>query len=359
MHQPGAERQRLIWVINAACPSRCVYCGIDSQRTARELDEQEAVRAARAVVDAGFGEVVFVGGEPLLYRHLPAVLRELSGKCQVAVFCGGLPGEAKRWVDVLRHGATRLVLSLDDADEDRNDLVRGKRGVSRELRALADEVRSSLPELELSVSTVVTRHNVSTLGSSWPRIGELEPTAWVAVLAGDNFVETPSAHFPSLDQLSQLYLEDAPALARRVKREAPDTDFLLFPVPLPFLQRDLPVAKWDVAPSELGPAVAAELSRYAIGDYNASFVERFGCPLVGRDATLGVDGAVYGCSQAPIIRPEHVIGSVLESDLGDVLESQRLLSFQRAVPHAPCRRCWAPSNVPAGLLAALLRGRDG
>jgi radical SAM protein with 4Fe4S-binding SPASM domain len=349
-----AERQRLIWVINAGCPSRCVYCGIASQREKRELDEAEALSAARAVCDAGFREVVFVGGEPLLYPHLPRVLEELRGRVRTAVFSGGLPGSVDRWIETLAHGADRLVLSIDDGDEDRNDLVRGRRGVSRELVELARGARRALPSLEVSISTVVTRHNARTLDSTWERVRSLEPTAWVAVLAGDNFDERPAGHFLDTDSLEQLYFATAPALARRVGREAPDTDFLLFPVPLSLLRLGVSTDGWSRLEGPELAAVRGELADFARGDYNARFVREHGCPLVGCDASIGVDGEVYPCSQAPILQSQWALGSLRDTPLAELLSQERSSQFSRGIPHAPCSRCWAPSNVEPSVLDRLL-----
>lgn len=346
-------------MINAACPSRCVYCGIQSQRDEPELGVEDAVRVARSLVQAGFREVVFVGGEPLLYRHLPAVLDVLSGKVDVALFSGGLPEPTERWVGLLSAGVTRLVLSIDDADEDRNDLVRGRRGVSREVWALAEAARRVQPALDVSLSTVVTRHNAGSLVASWERFRSLSPTAWVAVLTGDNFVESPSAHFLSVQALERLYFVDAPALARRVSGEAKGTDFLLFPVPLPFLRAGASMADWPELVGSHASELGTELERFAGGDYNASFAERFGCPLVGVDISIGVGGEVYPCSQAPILSKQHALGSLRDADLEALLEPSRLAAFAKGVPHAPCRRCWAPSNVQPDVLRALLSSAPG
>src|SRR5688500_5479845 len=98
----GARRHRAIWVINAACPSRCSYCDIASQRGVATLNEAEVRRVARELLAAGFTEVVFVGGEPLLSPELPAALEELAGRCTVAVFTGGIPGDATRWGELVR-----------------------------------------------------------------------------------------------------------------------------------------------------------------------------------------------------------------------------------------------------------------
>ena len=125
---------------------------------------------------------------------------------------------------------------------------------------------------------------------------------------------------------------------------------MLFPVPAPLL--GVPIVRWGDERERLG--LDDELRRFARGDYNATFAERHGCPLVGLDISIGVDGEVYPCSQAPILRSEYALGSLRQSSLPTLLEPERLARFAAAVPHPPCRRCWAPSNVPKDVLARLL-----
>jgi len=102
------------------------------------------------------------------------------------------------------------------------------------------------------------------------------------------------------------------------------------------------------------PELKAELDRFARGDHNASFVKRHGCPLVGRDITIGVAGDAHPCSQAPIIKRRFSLGNLREQSLRKILESDALTAFGRGVPHAPCTRCWAPSNVPRSVLEGIL-----
>ena len=139
-------------------------------------------------------------------------------------------------------------------------------------------------------------------------------------------------------------------MARALRGRA---ELVVLPVPLPFLERGLPIAHWDLAGAEWAEEVRRELERFARGDHNASFVAQHGCPLAGRDVTIGVNGEVHPCSQAPILKPEHVVGHVRDG-LSAVLASERARAFVEGVPHAPCRRCWAPSNVPRDELRRLV-----
>ena len=341
-------RHRVIWVLNAACPSRCTYCDIESQRATQALSAAEVERVAAEVLEAGFREVVFVGGEPLLSAELPAALRVLAGRCSVAVFTGGLPGHHDRFLEVLRQGVDRVVFSIDSGRDAANDLIRGRKGITADLLRLAASIRAELPRIDASINTVVSRHNADTLADVWERVSSLRIDSWALTLAGDNFQGSPRDALLSRAQLERLYLETIPALASTLAPHR--VELVVLPVPPALLGARVPPSRWGEHAQEL----RAAFDDYARGDYNRAFVERHGCPLVGVDVSLGVGGEVYPCSQAPALQPAFVVGQLREQRLSDVLAGEALARFSAGVPHAPCARCWAPSNVERPRLARLL-----
>lgn len=355
MEPPVRERFRVIWVLNAACPSRCSYCAVETQRAQRPLGRERVVATAREIVACGFTEVIFVGGEPLLSPDLPAALEALAGRCEVAVFTGGLPGDPRRHVDVLARGVSRLVASLDAGDDAANDRLRGRAGVTRELESLVTAARRGLPALRLSINSVVTRTSAELSPTTWERAEPWGPDSWSLTLAGDNFEgREPEGHFLERAQLEEHYLERIPRLASLLA--ATRRELVALPVPLPFLAAGIPPRLWNLHAARHRPALDAEFERYARGDYNASFVARYGCPLVGTDISIGIDGSVYPCSQAPVLQARHAVGSLATAGLAEVLAGAGLRDFRAGLPHRICTRCHAPSNVQRPALRALFEG---
>ena len=349
----GARRHRAIWVINAACPSRCSYCDIASQRGVATLNADEVARVSRELLEAGFREVVFVGGEPLLFPELPVALDVLAGKCTVAVFTGGIPGEPQRYAELVQRGIDRVVLSLDSGDEAENDRLRGRPGITRSLFAMADAMRAAKPGLDLSINSVVTRFNAETVERVWERVRGYRPTVWALTLAGDNFTGSPTDHFLSREQLERFYFEQVPRFAQLVR---PATHLVVLPVPLPYLEASIPHARWGTERETHRRELDRELDRFARGLHNEGFVEKHGCPLIGVDVSIGVGGEVYPCSQAPILKQHYRLGSLREASVSAILDGEGLRNFESAVPHDVCRRCWAPSNVePVALRTRIAR----
>jgi radical SAM protein with 4Fe4S-binding SPASM domain len=329
-----------------------VYCDIESQRATRVLSPEEVERASREVVQAGFREVVFVGGEPFLSPELPVALRVLAGRCSIAVFTGGLPGPPGGVLDLVGQGVDRLVFSIDSGRDASNDLIRGRKGITRDLIALVEAIRARFPRIDMSVNTVVSRHNAATLADVWERMEPYRLDSWALTLVGDNFTGSPREHLLDRPAVERLYLHDIPALARRL--EARRAELVVLPIPFCFLSRSVPPRSWGEVAARHRDELDREFELYAQGEYNRTFVSKCGCPLVGVDISIGVGGEVHPCSQAPALQPEYVVGNLKQARLSDVLAGEALSTFAAGVPHAPCTRCWAPSNVERGHLLRVI-----
>lgn len=347
------KRHYAMWMFTAACPSRCSYCDIDSQKGKKGLSRDEVIRVANELVLAGFEEVLFAGGEPLLSADLPVALRILADAgVPTAVFSGGVPGIVDRAVATLREGrASRVVFSMDSGRVSANDLLRGRKGITEDLVQLASRIANELPDVRRSVNTVVTRFNVDTLPTVWERMSPFGLDSWSLTLAGDFFEGSPGHALLDEGALARFYLRTAPALARRLADSG--AELVVLPVPMVFREEGWDTSRWDRATPVMRDALAKDFAHFAGGRHNASFVARFGCPLVGIDVVIGVGGEVHPCSQAPIIQPEFVVGNVRDQSIPEIMEGDALRRFAEGVPHKPCTRCWAPSNVPRPMLDAL------
>ena len=343
-----------MWMFTGACPSHCTYCDIDSQKGKKTLSSEEVERVSREIIAAGFSEVMFAGGEPLLSPDLPRALAVFRDRLPTAVFTGGLPAMVDRNVTVLREGGVkRLVYSIDAGDPKVNDVLRGRPGVTDDLCSFAAAVRDRIPRIDRSVNTVVSRFNVEQLEGIWDRMSPFGLNSWSLTVAGDFFQGSPRHAFLSESALETFYLRTVPALAARLARQR--AELVVLPVPLPFLVGRVPPSRWGEAAPAMRAELEAEFSLYAQGEYNASFVRRFGCPLVGIDVVIGVSGENPSVSQPPIIHPDYVIGNVKEQSLEAILGGERLRQFAEGVPNAPCTRCWAPSNIPRETLLRMVQ----
>ena len=138
--RPWWVPRTVVWEVTYACPLRCVHCYSESgRRAARHLSAPEVLRVAEAIAAIRPApRVVLSGGEPLVVPGiLDAVdhLRSAGSAVDLYTSGWGLRADvARRVVDLF----TRIGVSIDGADEETNDRLRGKRGAFREAARALD-----------------------------------------------------------------------------------------------------------------------------------------------------------------------------------------------------------------------------
>jgi cyclic pyranopterin phosphate synthase len=148
------------------CNFRCPYCMPEDQyprdhaflSKAERLRFEEIERLARLFVGLGVRKLRLTGGEPLLRRDLPELVRQLAsidGNVDIAMTTNGSLLADK--VEALRTaGLQRITLSLDTLDPKTFAVMSGGRGdVGAVLDAIVAAERAGFPSLK--INTVVMR----------------------------------------------------------------------------------------------------------------------------------------------------------------------------------------------------------
>ena len=148
------------------CNFRCPYCMPEDQyprdhaflSKAERLRFEEIERLARIFVGLGVRKLRLTGGEPLLRRDLPELVRQLAaipGEVDIAMTTNGSLLAEK--VDALRAaGLDRITLSLDTLDPNTFAVMSGGRGdVGDVLKAVDAAERAGFAPLK--INTVVMR----------------------------------------------------------------------------------------------------------------------------------------------------------------------------------------------------------
>ena len=109
--------------ITPRCNFRCVYCdplGEGRHEPPGTITVEDVTLVLRAAASLGLSSVRFTGGEPLLRRELPAMIRaakDIEGIDDVSVTTNASLLE-RRLDDLLEAGLDRVNISLDAADPD-------------------------------------------------------------------------------------------------------------------------------------------------------------------------------------------------------------------------------------------------
>jgi cyclic pyranopterin phosphate synthase len=114
------------------CNLRCTYCmpeaGVVLKEHADILSYEKIIRVVAVAAKMGIGKIRLTGGEPLVRRNIPFLVRELKalpGIAEVSMTSNGTLLE--RWAAELKKaGLDRLNISLDTLDEDKyRQITRG------------------------------------------------------------------------------------------------------------------------------------------------------------------------------------------------------------------------------------------
>ncbi len=129
----------LQFAITNICNADCDFCGFARSKFDPRARRSVTLAEARDVVDIcarnHIGYLLFVGGEPMVHRDLPAMVRYAAGRGLRPMICtnGGLWTE-----DNLRSltdaGLTSVIMSIDAHDDARHEANRGLPGVCQKIR---------------------------------------------------------------------------------------------------------------------------------------------------------------------------------------------------------------------------------
>ncbi|WP_414169053.1 radical SAM protein [Streptoverticillium reticulum] len=182
--------ERFVWDLTYACPLRCLHCFTESgRRPARMLGREDALRVTDVIAAARPQRISFGGGEPLLAPWWDEAARRLeSAGVPVTVFTSGWlmdEGIAERLAD----SVTGAAVSVDGANADVHDVIRGRAG----------SFRKSMESLE-HLNRIKQERRAR--GERCFRLG-LEYTVTRSGWDGtERFVEEMTSRFPEIDYVS-------------------------------------------------------------------------------------------------------------------------------------------------------------
>lgn len=154
---------KLYWSITNSCNLQCRCCyynaGLESKvLTTKEVDNMKIV----GDVAKNFNEVVFTGGEALIYPHIFKLIVNLKKVgVKISILSNAVvmsENIAKKLIDLK---VDDIAISLDSLDETTNDYLRGKTSLVKKGIMTLIELRPK--EMNLEIMMTVTRKNISSI----------------------------------------------------------------------------------------------------------------------------------------------------------------------------------------------------
>lgn len=145
----GVIGGRLWFYSNYHCNLECTYCLTESgpRSPRRVLDRSTMTALADEAVELGFENIGVTGGEPFLVPSLPETLDELTDRLQVVVLSNGtlFTRKLRDRLKPLTGKPLAVQISLDSAEPDENDAMRGPENFKKVVDAVPRLVEMGIP----------------------------------------------------------------------------------------------------------------------------------------------------------------------------------------------------------------------
>jgi MoaA/NifB/PqqE/SkfB family radical SAM enzyme len=136
----------LQFAITNICNARCDFCGFAVDRFDPKQRRSVTLKEAQDAIDIALknhiGYLLFVGGEPLVHKDLPAMVRHAAERGIHPMICTN----GSLWTDsnmrqLARDGLSSVIMSIDSHDVARHEKNRGLPEVCRKIRRANDVFR--------------------------------------------------------------------------------------------------------------------------------------------------------------------------------------------------------------------------
>ncbi|MEW6681013.1 MAG: radical SAM protein [bacterium] len=163
----------LIWDITSRCNLSCIHCynaeKYDGTRKdiGRELNIEEAKEAINKLQEAGFKQLLLIGGEPLIYSNIAQLVEFARNKgLEVAITTNGTLLGEEMALTLINLEIKSLIVSIDGISAETNDEIRGRGAFEKackNLKKFTQLARARGSKVLTGIGFVVTKKNLSEI----------------------------------------------------------------------------------------------------------------------------------------------------------------------------------------------------
>ena len=202
-----APPMALLAELTHRCPLKCPYCSnpLELERASAEMATSDWLRVLDEAAALGILQIHFSGGEPMVRRDLPALVRHAAGlQLYTNLITSGVLLTDEAMATLLDAGIDHIQLSFQDSDPANAERIGGYKGGHGKKLAAARRIRAA--GLPLTTNFVVHGRNADrvdemiamgeALGSSRIEIAHTQYYGWGLL--------NRAALLPSRDQLDRV-----------------------------------------------------------------------------------------------------------------------------------------------------------
>lgn len=122
------EEKKVLWQVTYACPFNCQHCSLGGKGRMADLPLEANKRIAEKLKALGFDQIIFFGGEPLLYPDFFALASHVQslGFKMILRMVGAVSEE--KLAEISQLGFEHITLGLDSLDNYKQDFFKGGQG---------------------------------------------------------------------------------------------------------------------------------------------------------------------------------------------------------------------------------------
>jgi len=177
------------WDITSKCNEHCLFCYRDLDSEEASLEKNKKI--LKNLISIGVGKISFVGGEPLLYKHLFDLVkygRSLDDNVQYSITTNAVLlasfNEHNRFnintklVEKIVDSFDWITFSMDAPTDQLQSLMgRNPHHISRVI-AILDYINRSNCDVKIKVNTVVSKININSLHKMIPLLENCKINRW-------------------------------------------------------------------------------------------------------------------------------------------------------------------------------------
>jgi len=203
----------VVWNITSACNLRCVHCYAATEIESRELSTKEGLELIADLRDYGSPVILFSGGEPLIRKDLPDLVKTAAkSEMRAVISTNGTLITRDLSMELSDCGLSYIGVSLDGLQEV-NDAFRGVRGAFRSaLQGIEHAMREGI---KVGLRFTMNRRNASEI----PKIFNLMRTEGIPRICFYHLVYTGRARELMEEDLSAAQTRDTLDLIMETTKE--------------------------------------------------------------------------------------------------------------------------------------------
>lgn len=318
--------------LNKGCNSKCIMCDDWKNNLSTSFTRKGVSKLLNQLKSFGVNHVRFHGQEPTLMKDAFSIFKETKEKgFKVGLKTNALIFSNEEKVKKLDGSIDDLYLSIDGADENIHNFMRGNKQSFNRNMFLAKTLRSINPDVNIYLNAVVTKANFRNLINLLELADSLKADRVSFVHLSTNNKDDIEELKLSKEQFREFYF----SLWPRILRKSQKYNIPVFVDPYFVALINLPLNSQIIQLNTNQDQFAEEIDNFIDGLYGKAFYKQNTCYAVLDHATIDWKGNVFPCCAMP--RSDKTsIGNIHQDSYEEIWTSDKYVNYREGILNGQC-----------------------